>query len=109
MKRMASILMVALVLMGGIAVAGDEEVTLEGTVVCGKCTLGEEDRSKCQNVLVVGEGDDAQHFYMAMTASNKEFGDVCMKKTPVRATGTVEEKGGQTWLHTTKIEPVKKG
>ena len=109
MKRFVSVLTVALILISGIALADNHEVTLEGKVVCAKCALHEEDRAKCQNVLVVGEGDDAQHYYMAATDSNKDFGDVCMATPAVRATGTVKEKGGHTWLHATKIERVKKG
>lgn len=88
------------------AVAGGT-VTLEGKVICAKCTLGE-DLQKCQNVLVVKKGDETTHYYLASTDANKEFGDVCMVAKEVKVTGTVSEKDGKMWIAATEIVPMKK-
>jgi len=39
-----------------LAQAADKEVTLKGTMVCGKCTLKLKGVTKCTNVLQVKEG-----------------------------------------------------
>ena len=88
------------------AIAG-ETVTLEGEVICAKCTLGE-DLQKCQNVLKVKKGEETTHYYMASTDANKEFGDVCMVAKEVKVTGTVSEKDGKTWIAATEIVTMKK-
>ncbi len=106
MKKLASLLILAFLVTGTVVAGEAKEVTLEGTVMCAKCKLGEEDRTKCQNVLVVkGEGE-ATHYYLSAKA-NKEFGDVCMKTPVVKVTGALSEKDGKQWIAATKIEPVK--
>jgi len=107
MRRIAFLLMVGL-LFAGAAIAEDAKtVTVEGKVMCAKCALKEEGREKCQNVLVVEKGDEVEHYYLAATAANEEFGEVCMAKPVVRVTGTLSEKDGHTWLAAEKIEPVE--
>lgn len=98
-----------LMISASFALSGDEagSVTLEGKIVCAKCTLHEEGRTKCQNVLVVEDAGTTQNYYLADTEANKEFGEVCMAKKPVVVTGTVSEQDGQLWLAATKIESVK--
>lgn len=85
----------------------DETVTLEGEVICAKCTLGE-DLQKCQNVLKVKNGEETIHYYLASTEANKEFGDVCMVAKAVKVTGTLSEKDGKMWIAATEIVPIKK-
>jgi hypothetical protein len=108
MKKPA-IVLIALLMSFSTGLAGDdpESVTLEGKIVCAKCSLHEEGRTKCQNVLVVEDAGKMQNYYLADTEANKEFGEVCMAKKPVVVTGTVSEKDGQMWLAAAKIEPVK--
>ncbi|ANM29671.1 hypothetical protein ABI59_08880 [Acidobacteria bacterium Mor1] len=112
MKKFAISAIVVLALaLSGAALAHDhgdgETVTLEGKIVCAKCTVGE-DMEKCQNVLVV-EHDGAQDlYYLAATEANKKFGDVCMAKKPVRVQGTVKKEDGKTWIAASKIENVEK-
>jgi len=106
MKRLTCVLMLAF-LVSGIALAGEEKtVTVEGQVLCAKCKLHEEGRDKCQNVLIVEKGDKTMQYYLAANETNKDFGDVCMATPTVRATGTLSEKDGHTWLTASKIEPV---
>ena len=106
--RTAFVILVASMLLAGLAAAGDtEEVTLEGNVMCAKCALHEEGRTECQNVLVVEDDGDDAHYYLAATEANEELGEVCMATPRVRVTGTVEDKDGHIWLMATKIEPVE--
>jgi len=107
MKQLTCLLMLAFLVTGTVVAGEAESVTLEGTVMCAKCKLGEEDRTKCQNVLVVEGDDKPMHYYLTANETNKDFGDVCMKTPVVRVTGTVSEKDGQSWLDAAKIEPVE--
>ena len=106
MKQFAGLLILAFLVTGTVVAGEAEAVTLEGTVMCAKCKLGEEDRTKCQNVLIVKGDDEPMHYYLTADA-NKDFGDVCMKTPVVRVTGTVSEEDGKTWIAATKIEPVE--
>jgi hypothetical protein len=90
-----------------LAVEAEDAVTLEGAIVCAKCTLKEEGRDQCQNVLLVESGEETQNYYLVKTEASEDFGHVCMAKKYVRATGTVSEKDGKTWLAATVITPVK--
>ncbi len=111
MKKIASlsfVLLMALVLAGPL-VAGDEEsITLEGNLLCAKCTLQQEGREKCQNVLVVTKDGEESHYYLAKTETSSEYGDVCMKSRTVLVTGNVSEKDGHMWIAPSKIEAVEK-
>ena len=84
--------------------AAAKEVTLKGTMLCGKCELHE--TAKCQNVLKVTEGDKSTLYYMADNALSKEkHPEVCMApKENVTVTGTVEVKDGKNQLTASKIE-----
>ena len=106
MKQIACLLVLAFLVSGTIVAGEADSVTLEGTVMCAKCKLGEEDREECQNVLVVKGDDEPMHYYLTADA-NKEFGDVCMSTPVVRVTGTLSEKDGKSWLAATKIEKIE--
>ena len=99
---------VLLVLAGGAVVAGaaDVSVTLEGNIVCAKCTLKVEGVDKCQSVLLVknAAGKDTQ-YWLARNAVAEAFGDVCTDIKPVTVTGSIEEKDGRKWIAATKIDP----
>ncbi len=107
MKQFAGLLILAFLVTGTVVAGEAEAVTLEGTVMCAKCKLGEEDRTECQNVLIVKGDDEPMHYYLTATEANKGFGDVCMKSPTVRVTGTGSDKDGKTWMDATKIEPVE--
>ncbi len=89
-----------------VAGAADVAVTLEGNMVCAKCTLKVEGIDKCQSVLLVKNetGKDAQ-YWLAPNAVAEAFGDVCTAVKPVTVTGSIEEKDGRKWIAATKIEP----
>ncbi len=109
MKKFATLsfaLLAALMLMVP-AVAGDA-VTVEGEMVCGKCTMKEGDFAKCQNVVAVDKDGEKVYYYVVKNETNTEYGDVCMKSRMVKVTGTVEEKDGRMWIAATEITTVNK-
>ena len=106
MRKMSKLaLAAALVLLAAPLLAGDAEpVTVEGTLLCAKCTLGE-DREKCQNAISVeSEEEGTTIYYLAENKTSEAAGHVCEESREVRATGTVSETDGQTWLTASEIE-----
>lgn len=95
------------VLAGSFSAAGaDADVTLEGNIVCAKCTLKVEGIDKCQSVLVVeNEGAKDTQYWLAKNDVAEDYGDVCAAIMPVTVTGSVEEKDGRKWIAATKIDP----
>lgn len=104
------ILVVALLAMP--AVAG-KTVTLEGKVLCAKCTLHKDGQDHCQNVLVVEKKGKQKQYFMTKNETYEHFGEVCKGSTAVRVTGEVQKKDdGTRWIVASKIEPIdeeKKG
>ena|ERR1035437_1818451 len=84
--------------------AKKDEVTLKGTLTCAKCELKETD--KCQNVLVVKDGDKEVKYYFIDNATGKTaHKDVCSKaKENVSVTGVVTEKDGKKLIEASKVE-----
>jgi hypothetical protein len=82
-------------------------VTLEGKMVCAKCTLHEKDRTQCQNVLVVEQGERKKEYYVAKNEAYDKYGEVCDGTDKVRATGTVKEEKGHTWIVATEIKKLE--
>jgi type 1 fimbria pilin len=87
--------------------ADSSEVTLTGTMVCGKCKLHETD--KCQNVLQVEKDGKTVNYYLKQNKVSKDFhSNICQNDgEKVTVTGTVKEKGGKEMMTATKIEEVK--
>lgn len=85
--------------------AAADSVTVEGSLLCAKCSLGE-DREECQNAISVESenGADTAIYYLVANDVAKDYGHVCEEKRSVRATGTVSEEAGQTWLDASTIE-----
>ena len=87
--------------------APGKEVTITGSMVCGKCALHLTDT--CQNVVqVTQDGKTVNYFLTHNDVSKAAHGAVC-GGTPekVTVTGTLVEKKGKEILTPTKIEPVK--
>jgi Family of unknown function (DUF6370) len=87
--------------------ADTSDVTLTGTMVCGKCKLHE--TSKCQNVLQVEKDGKTVNYFLSQNKVSKDFhSNICQNDgEKVTVTGTVKEKGGKEVMSAAKIEPVK--
>ena len=93
------------------------ETTLQGKVVCAKCTLKKKGLKECQNVLLVPEGMDQQisqkdgqdaketAYYIVNNEVDKKFGEVCMDAKKTTVTGTITEKDDIKWITPSKMEP----
>lgn len=84
----------------------EAEVTLEGTVMCAKCTLKKEGATECQDVVVVEKEGESAEYYVVKNEVSESFGHTCQSKTTAKVTGTVEEKDGKSWITATVIEKV---
>jgi hypothetical protein len=82
-----------------------KEVTLKGKLVCGKCTLKEED--ECTNVLVVEKGGKKTNYILKDEGKSEKYHKgICKPGSEKRATvtGTVEEKDGKKYITVKKID-----
>jgi len=84
-----------------------KEVTITGTMVCGKCTLHE--TKKCQNVVQVTQDGKSINYYLKQNDVSKDAHDpICSGGSEkVTVTGTVKEKDGKEMMTPTKIDVVK--
>lgn len=112
MRFMSKLALVAAlaVAVTGVSLAEDT-VTLEGKVVCAKCTLKNKAFKECQNVLVVSQkaGQEAKEdalYYIVNNEVGKQFGEVCAGAKKTTITGTVAEKDGLKWVTPSKMEPI---
>ena len=89
--------------------AGDDskEVTITGSMVCGKCTLHES--KSCENVVQVQQDGKTVNYYLKQNEVSKAAHDpICGGSAEkVTVTGTVKEKGGKEMMTPTKIDVVK--
>jgi hypothetical protein len=84
------------------AKAAAKEVTLKGTLGCGKCSFHE--AKACQNVLKVKAGDKEVSYVLADNAvSRANHEKVCGPASPATVTGTVSGKGSKKVLTATAI------
>lgn len=106
MRKLYPLLAVS-VLFTGIALAAEVK-TLTGDAVCAKCALKE--APKCQNVVLVKEGDKTVNYYLTGAASKKAHGalGICTasKDAPikVKVTGDVTEAEGKKTVEVSKID-----
>ena len=84
-----------------------KEVTITGTMVCGKCTLHE--TKSCQNVVQVQQDGKTVNYYLKQNDVSKGAHEpICGGSSEkVTVTGTVREKGGKEIMTPTKIEVQK--
>jgi hypothetical protein len=107
-RRAALTLTFALAAGLALSAAAADEVTLDGTIVCAKCTLKKPDAKECQNVLLVPDkdGQDAE-YYLAKSEAGDAVGEICMERKKVTVTGTVAEKEGRKWITASKVSDRK--
>jgi type 1 fimbria pilin len=113
MKRSTILIAILGLVLGGTVFADDaakatgKEVTVQGTILCAKCTLHDEAMTECQNVLQVKEGDRVVNYYIVKNDVGKTLGDVCKGKKEAKIQGSVAEKDGRLWLTASKLDPVE--
>jgi hypothetical protein len=81
----------------------DKEVTLKGTLTCGKCELKMSDA--CANVLKVTEkkdNKDVEVVYWLKDEGKSEKYHACTKPKKASVTGVVSEKDGKKWITPSK-------
>jgi hypothetical protein len=83
-----------------------KEVKLTGTLVCGKCKLGED--KKCTNVLQVKDGEKTVKYWLDDRGIREDY-HVCGgdEKTGITVSGTLTEKDGKKLVKPTKVEEKK--
>jgi len=108
MKMAVKIALSLAVVLGFLTLAQAEdkkEVTLKGTMVCGKCTL--KICPKCTNVLQVEEDGKTVNYFIEDKGGKAPYHKaICPKDATQKAevTGTVSTKDGKKW-----IKPAKDG
>lgn len=102
MRKLIEACLVAGVVLGLAPAAAAQEVSLDGSIMCGKCSRGESE--ECQDVLVVGEGEAASTYWIVENEIADSFGHVCEGAKAVRVKGTVSQIEGQTWIAATSIQ-----
>ena len=111
MRKLFPLLAVTALFSSVALAAAVEEKTVKGDAVCAKCALKEQ--PKCQNVVMVKEGDKTVNYYLTGAVSNKAHQGlgICTasKDDPIKVevTGTVSEKDGKKEIEVTKIDEVE--
>jgi Family of unknown function (DUF6370) len=84
-----------------------KQITLTGTMVCGKCKLHM--TKECQDVLQVEKDGKTVNYFLTMNKPAKDFHpNICQNDgEKVTVIGTVKEKGGKETMVATKITPAK--
>ena len=79
-----------------------QKVSIEGTGMCAKCSLGE--AKKCTNVIeVASESGKATRYYFTKNMKHGEF--FCSSKTEgLVVTGTVSEAAGKMMIDPVSVE-----
>jgi len=86
----------------------DEKKTLEGTLTCTKCALGE--TKACGHALIVKEGDKKVNYYLVDKGGKEPYHKNCCTADVdgVKVTGKVGEKDGKKTIEEPKVELPKK-
>ena len=82
-----------------------ETKTIEGKMVCGKCTLSE--TKACSNVVQVKEGGKTVNYYISDKGNKEKYHkDVCPggSEVEVKVTGKIVEKDGKKMIEDAKVE-----
>jgi len=94
---------VALVAVAAMAQDKNKEVTLKGTLLCAKCSLGK--TAECTTAIQVKEGDKTVTYYLDDKGAGEEHHEpICGgAKKEGTVTGKVEEKNGQKYIKPDKV------
>jgi hypothetical protein len=86
----------------------DEKKTLEGTLTCTKCALGE--TQKCGHALIVKEGKEKVNYYLVDKGGGEKYHKACCTTDVegVKVTGKIVEKDKKKTIEDPKVELPKK-
>jgi len=106
MKSFVSLSVACILMLVAMAVVAQEkgkEVTLKGTLMCAKCSLGKTD--ECTTAIQVKEGDKTVTYYLDdKGAGEHPHEPICGgSKKEGTVTGTVSEKSGQKYIKPNKV------
>jgi hypothetical protein len=103
----AGILLAGLTTRALAADSASKEVTITGSMVCGKCALHL--TKTCQNVVqVTKDGKTVNYFLTQNDVSKAAHDPICGGSSEkVTVTGTVTEKNGKEMMTPTKIDVIK--
>src|SRR5262245_3537681 len=99
---LALALVVALVIVAGVATAEDKEVTLKGTITCAKCDLKLQD--KCATVIKVTKDGKDVVYYLDDASGKKNHKAICQEAKKGTVVGVVSEKDGKKIVTASKVE-----
>jgi hypothetical protein len=108
MKKIAAGLMVVvagLLVMGSGIDAGEKkakEVTLKGSITCGKCDLKVDD--KCATVIVVKKGDKETVYYFDKAGDKKYHKNICRGAKAGSVTGVVSKKKDKHYIKVSEVK-----
>ena len=81
----------------------EEKKTLEGTLTCTKCALGE--TKACGHALIVKEGDKKVNYYLVDKGGKEPYHKhCCTADVEAKVTGKVGEKDGKKVIEEPKVE-----
>jgi hypothetical protein len=81
----------------------DEKKTLEGTLTCTKCALGE--TTACGHALVVKDGTKKITYYLLDKGGKEPYHkNCCTADVDAKVTGKVGEKDGKKTIEDPKVE-----
>ena len=104
MKTISMLGLAAMLVLGLVSTVAAEEVTLNGTIMCAKCALKKADATKCQDVLVVTDGDETTEYYVTKNEAAEAAGHQCKTEMKATVTGEVSEQDGKKWIAASKIQ-----
>ena len=108
MKTIAKLGLALALVVGFVAVASAGEETVNGKVMCAKCSLKKADAKECQDVLVSKDAaGKVSELYVEKNDVAKAFGHTCQGEKAAVVTGAVTEKDGKKWISATKMEAPK--
>jgi len=111
MKSLVSLTLIsgAIFLLAAVVAAQEKgkEVTLKGTLLCAKCTLGK--TAECTTAIQVKEGDKTVTYYLDDKGAGEEHHEpICGgAKKEGTVVGTVHEKDGQKYIKPSKVTYAK--
>jgi len=104
MRIAASVLLCLVVVFAfaAVAAAEDKEVTLEGTITCGKCDL-KKDKACATCIVVKKDGKDVVYYFDAK-GHKDHHSKVCTEAKMGKVVGVVSKKDDRNIVTVSKVE-----